>query len=151
MPDHGVTAPPAGGDEFVIVLTDQPKNVDAISQIVRHLLPPVCEPIRLDGREVTITARIGVCSYPDDGADVDAFLGAADAAMHRVKEIGRDNFPIHTHAKVHGKFLLQEELRNAIARSGRRPLAAIAPHSCAAAPIAGGWHRPAYYGIDMVH
>jgi diguanylate cyclase (GGDEF)-like protein len=109
-----------GGDEFVVVLTDQPKNVDAISQIVRKLHAAISEPIRLDGREVTITASIGVANYPDDGADVDALLGAADAAMYRAKEVGRDNFQFYTpelNAKVQGKFLLQEELRNAIARS----------------------------------
>ena len=47
-------------------------------------------------------------------------LANADAAMYRAKEIGRDNFQFYTpelNTKVHEKFLLQEELRNAIARS----------------------------------
>ncbi len=47
-------------------------------------------------------------------------LAKADAAMHRVKEIGRDNFQFCTpelNIKVHERFLLQKELRNAIARS----------------------------------
>jgi diguanylate cyclase (GGDEF)-like protein len=108
-----------GGDEFVIVLPDQPKNADAISQTVRKLQTAISEPIRFDGRDVTITASIGIASYPDDGADVDALLGAADAAMYRAKEIGRDNFQFYTpelNTKVQGKFLLQEELRNAVAR-----------------------------------
>ena len=40
--------------------------------------------------------------------------------MYRAKEIGRDNFQFYTpelNTKVHEKFLLQEELRNAVARS----------------------------------
>ena len=40
--------------------------------------------------------------------------------MYRAKEIGRDNFQFYTpelNAKVHEKFLLQEELRNAVARA----------------------------------
>ena len=40
--------------------------------------------------------------------------------MYRAKEIGRDNFQFYTpelNTKVHEKFLLQEELRNALARS----------------------------------
>ena len=109
-----------GGDEFVIVLSDQPKNAGAISQIVRKLQRAIGEPIRLDGHDVTITVSVGIANYPDDGADVDALLGAADAAMYRAKEIGRDNFQFYTpelNTKVQGKFLLQEELRNAVARS----------------------------------
>ncbi len=109
-----------GGDEFVIVLSDQPKNAGAISQIVRKLQKAIGEPIRLDGHDVTITVSIGIANYPDDGADVDALLGAADAAMYRAKEIGRDNFQFYTpelNTKVQGKLLLQEELRNAVARS----------------------------------
>ena len=40
--------------------------------------------------------------------------------MYRAKEVGRDNFQFYTselNTKVHEKFLLQEELRNAVARS----------------------------------
>ena len=109
-----------GGDEFVIILPDQPKNADAISQTVRKLQTAISEPIRLDGRDVTITTSVGVASYPVDSADVDTLLAAADAAMYRAKEIGRDNFQFYTpelNIQVHGKFLLQEELRSAVARS----------------------------------
>jgi len=40
--------------------------------------------------------------------------------LYRAKDVGRDNFQFYTselNAKVHEKFLLQEELRNAVARS----------------------------------
>jgi EAL domain-containing protein (putative c-di-GMP-specific phosphodiesterase class I) len=58
--------------------------------------------------------------YADDGAEVDTLLGNADAAMYRAKDKGRDNFQFYTsdlNTKAHEKFLLQEELRNAVARS----------------------------------
>ncbi|THD44595.1 MAG: EAL domain-containing protein [Bradyrhizobium sp.] len=109
-----------GGDEFVIVLSDQPKNADTISQTVRKLQATISAPIRLEDHDVTITVSIGIASYPDDGDDVDTLLGNADAAMYRAKEIGRDNFQFYTpelNTKAHSKFLLQEELRAAVARS----------------------------------
>jgi diguanylate cyclase (GGDEF)-like protein len=109
-----------GGDEFVIVLSDQPKNADTISETVRKLQAAISAPIRLEGHDVTVTVSIGIASYPDDGDDVDTLLGNADAAMYRAKEIGRDNFQFYTPAlntKVHNKFLLQEELRAAVARA----------------------------------
>jgi EAL domain-containing protein (putative c-di-GMP-specific phosphodiesterase class I) len=63
---------------------------------------------------------LGIATYPNDGMDADAMLANADAAMYRAKEIGRDNFQFYTpemNTKVHEKFLLQKELRNAVARS----------------------------------
>jgi EAL domain-containing protein (putative c-di-GMP-specific phosphodiesterase class I) len=67
-----------------------------------------------------VASSMGIANYPSDGADADTLLANADAAMYRAKEIGRDNFQFYTpelNARVHAKFLLQEELRNAVARS----------------------------------
>jgi diguanylate cyclase (GGDEF)-like protein len=108
-----------GGDEFVIVLFDQPKNADVISEIVQELQSAIAEPVRLEGHDFRVTSSLGVATYPNDGADADTLLANADAAMYRAKEVGRDNFQFYTpelNTKVHGKFLLQEELRNAVAR-----------------------------------
>jgi EAL domain-containing protein (putative c-di-GMP-specific phosphodiesterase class I) len=80
----------------------------------------IAEPIRIDGHDFQITCSIGLANYPNDGTDADMLIANADAAMYRAKEIGRDNFQFYTpelNVKVHEKFLLQEELRNAIVRS----------------------------------
>ena len=105
-----------GGDEFVVLFLDQPESADLISAMMRKLAAAVAEPIRLGGHELTVTCSIGIANYPDDGADADTLLANADAAMYRAKEIGRDNFQFYTpelNTKVHEKFLLQEELRDA--------------------------------------
>ena len=109
-----------GGDEFVIVLFDQPKDADVISETVQKIQSAIAEPIRLEGHDLRVTSSLGVATYPNDGVDADALLANADAAMYRAKDVGRDNFQFYTpelNTKVHEKFLLQEELRNAIARS----------------------------------
>jgi diguanylate cyclase (GGDEF)-like protein/PAS domain S-box-containing protein len=109
-----------GGDEFVIVLFDQPKDVDVISETVRKIQSAIAEPVYLEGYDLRVTSSLGVASYPDDGKDAEALLANADATMNRAKEVGRDNFQFYTpelNTKVHGKFLLREELRNALARS----------------------------------
>jgi diguanylate cyclase (GGDEF)-like protein/PAS domain S-box-containing protein len=109
-----------GGDEFVVVLADQRKSADAISDIAKKIQAVVAEPVHLDGHDLTVTSSIGIANYPDDGVDGDTLLANADAAMYRAKEVGRANFQFYTpelNTKVHGKFLLQEELRNAVARS----------------------------------
>jgi diguanylate cyclase (GGDEF)-like protein/PAS domain S-box-containing protein len=109
-----------GGDEFVVVLSDQPKSADSISETVRKIQSAIAEPVRLEGHDLRVTGSIGIANYPDDGIDADTLLANADAAMYRAKDVGRDNFQLYTpelNTKVHGKFLLQEELRNAVARS----------------------------------
>ena len=109
-----------GGDEFVIVLFDQPKDVDAISETVRKIQSAIAEPICMEGNHLRVTSSIGIASYPNDGVDADTLLANSDAALYRAKDVGRDNFQFYTselNAKVHEKFLLQEELRNAVARS----------------------------------
>ena len=109
-----------GGDEFVIVLFDQPKDVDVISETVRKIQSAIAEPVCLEGHDLRVTSSIGIANYPNDGVDADTLLANADAAMYRAKDVGRDNFQFYTselNAKVHEKFLLQEELRNAVARS----------------------------------
>ena len=109
-----------GGDEFVVLLLDQPKDIDAISATIQKLASAVAEPVNLDGHELRVTASMGIANYPSDGTDADTLLANADAAMYRAKAAGRDNFRFYTpelNTRVHEKFLLQEQLRNAVARS----------------------------------
>jgi len=109
-----------GGDEFVIVLVDQPKDAGVISETIQKIQTAIAGPIRLEGHDLRVTSSIGVANYPDDGVDATTLLANADAALYRAKDIGRDNFQFYTselNTKVHGKFLLQGELRNAVAES----------------------------------
>jgi diguanylate cyclase (GGDEF)-like protein len=107
-----------GGDEFVVLLVDQPKNADIVTATLQKLRSAIAEGVRLEGHDLRVTGSIGIANYPNNGTDADALLASADAAMYRAKEIGRDNFQFYTpelNTKVHEKFLLQEELRNAVA------------------------------------
>lgn len=109
-----------GGDEFVIVLFDQPTNVDLISETLQKIRTAIAEPVHLGEHWLRATASIGIANYPKDGAVPDTLLANADAAMYRAKEIGRDNFQFYApefNTRAHEKFVLQEELRNALARS----------------------------------
>ena len=108
-----------GGDEFVVLLFDQEKSLDSVAAIVRNLQVAIAAPFEIAGHTLRVSSSIGVVNYPNDGDDADALLANADAAMYRAKELGRDNFQFYgpeMNVKVHDRFLLQEELRNAVAR-----------------------------------
>ncbi|KUM25889.1 histidine kinase [Mesorhizobium loti] len=108
-----------GGDEFVIVLFDQTPDVEFITATVQKIRAAVAEPVHLGKHNLRTTASFGVANYPGDGATADTLLANADAAMYRAKELGRDNVQFYApelNSKNQEKFLLQEELRNALAR-----------------------------------
>jgi len=79
-----------GGDEFVIILTDLPQ-ADDVDQIAEKILGTLSRPIEVAGRDVFVTASIGVSLYPRDGDHGEILLRYADMAMYRVKEHGRNS------------------------------------------------------------
>jgi diguanylate cyclase (GGDEF)-like protein len=76
-----------GGDEFV-VLMDELSDREPISRVSQRILDAVAQPFALEGRELHISASIGISVYPDDGRTL---LRNADIAMHRAKEKGGNN------------------------------------------------------------
>ena len=78
-----------GGDEFVMLLEEIASRENALS-IGQKLIGELCEPYSIAGQEVTVTASIGVSTYPEDGVDAATLLRHADAAMYRAKAKGRN-------------------------------------------------------------
>ncbi len=76
-----------GGDEFVMVLPDQPTRESA-TPVLRRVLESISEPVSIDGCEVCVSCSIGAAFFPQDGADADTLLKNADAAMYHSKERG---------------------------------------------------------------
>jgi diguanylate cyclase (GGDEF)-like protein/PAS domain S-box-containing protein len=70
-----------GGDEFLLVLEDLGTPADA-ANIARKLLDALQLPLALDGRELFVTASIGIAMYPDDGSNWSELIRNADTAMY---------------------------------------------------------------------
>lgn len=83
-----------GGDEFVILLPQTPK--EQAVHVARRLRLSLNESHFLQGEDldVRITASFGVSAYPQDGGSKDEVLRLADEAMYRVKETTRDGIEI---------------------------------------------------------
>jgi diguanylate cyclase (GGDEF)-like protein/PAS domain S-box-containing protein len=84
-----------GGDEFVIsvVLKDGVTNA---AKVARRVLGRLAEPVVIEGREIAVTASIGIALFPSDGADADVLMRQADAAMYNAKTLGRNRFQFYT-------------------------------------------------------
>ena len=83
-----------GGDEFVIILNEIHDTEDVIA-IVEKIVTSFEAPFRLSNYEVNTTVSVGVCMFPNDGADVDSLMKAADAAMYKAKEVGRNTYEFY--------------------------------------------------------
>ncbi|MCY7372950.1 MAG: EAL domain-containing protein [Spirochaetaceae bacterium] len=73
-----------GGDEFVVVCEDLGAD-DAVERLAERLLAGIERPVRIDGRNVTITASIGVAVAGPHVESGDQLIRIADLAMYRAK------------------------------------------------------------------
>ncbi|MCB5206905.1 bifunctional diguanylate cyclase/phosphodiesterase [Methylovorus mays] len=108
-----------GGDEFVVLVEDC-GDTDYLNTIARKIMATLAQPFILVGRELFISASIGISVYPDDGLDTASLLKHADAAMYRAKESGKNTFRFYAaEANTNSVELLtlENNLRRAVERN----------------------------------
>ncbi len=108
-----------GGDEFA-VLIENAAGPQEIVDIAERLAGAIAaEPFQVAGREMAITASLGVAF--DDPDVAEHLLRNADLAMSRAKDAGGGRvevFAAHMHADVIRRLELATDLRAAIADGG---------------------------------
>jgi diguanylate cyclase (GGDEF)-like protein/PAS domain S-box-containing protein len=78
-----------GGDEFVVVLTEQTDDA-GIAQVLKRIGEALAQPIELAGVRHVLTPSLGHCRYPEAGRDAETLLRHADLAMYEAKRQGRN-------------------------------------------------------------
>ena len=114
----GDTVARLGGDEFVVLLEDVGAPLD-LGIVAQKLISALAPNFVIAGREVHITASIGVSTYPADATDMRSLLKFADIAMYRAKEQGRNTFRFYSaQMNKHSveQLTLEAELRGALER-----------------------------------
>ena len=78
------------GDEFVLVLTNQPslRFTVNMTERLRHSLS---QPVLVNNVEIAASASMGVSIFPHDGASPFELVRAADAAMYHAKGQGKSD------------------------------------------------------------
>ena len=61
---------------------------DQIAALAQRMLAAIAQPLTIGGVVTTPNACIGVCAYPEDGADIETLLRHADQAMYAAKSQG---------------------------------------------------------------
>ena len=75
------------------------------------------QPLTIDGRLLATSASVGASMYPDHADDAEQLLRAADVALFRAKELGRNRHALYKPALYDAaaqRFRLEQSLRRAV-------------------------------------
>ena len=85
-----------GGDEFVIALWEL-SHADGVAKLVSKVMQAVSQPYRIQDRDVSMTASVGVGIYPTHGEEVETLMKSADMALYEAKRTGKNDYRIAAH------------------------------------------------------
>ena len=144
----GDTLARLGGDEFALLLPDVSDPAVAVS-VAEAILAAVRAPLPLEGRELIVTASVGIALRTPEVRDPQALLRCADVALCRAKAAGRAGHAVFApgmNADALARLELEHDLRLAVERG------AVAVHYQPKVDLTSGaitelealarWHHP---------
>jgi diguanylate cyclase (GGDEF)-like protein len=106
-----------GGDEFTFIYEDA-RSVQAIHEVGWDLVRAFHKLISVDERELSVSVSVGASIFPEHEHDAEALLRAADSALFRAKDLGRNQLAMFTPQLIESaaaRFTIEQGLRRAIA------------------------------------
>ena len=108
-----------GGDEFIVILFGEDR-LKTIAQIANRLVSASQREYEVGGRNIHMSASVGVTLYPGDGNEAEEILKNADSAMYAAKAAGRNCwrfFEPEMLKDAYFKWSLTQSLRHALERN----------------------------------
>ncbi len=105
-----------GGDEFTLLI-EELRTVDEVERRAAALVATLQQPLTIEGRALATTASVGASLFPDHADDPEGLLRAADVALFRAKELGRNRYALYRPALYDAaaqRFRLEQALRQAV-------------------------------------
>ena len=84
-----------GGDEFMVVLPEIQGQND-LQTLATKINEHIGEPFCIEGRDLYVSASIGLTLFPDDAVNPEVLLTNADTAMYRAKSEGKNTYRFFT-------------------------------------------------------
>jgi diguanylate cyclase (GGDEF)-like protein/PAS domain S-box-containing protein len=133
-----------GGDEFVVLLTSVVEPAEA-AIVAERLLDQITEPIDVSGRQLSLTASVGIAI----GSSAGELLKQADAAMYRAKAHGEADYAFYDDEldqAALNRFKRLAELREAIQRQeftlAYQPVVSLDPFAVVGVEALLRWQHP---------
>ncbi|MDF2880323.1 MAG: diguanylate cyclase protein [Clostridiaceae bacterium] len=101
-----------GGDEFIFLHRDAFYMEDIVNN-AQKILNIFKQPINIKGKEISISASIGIAIYPKDGYSFNELLKNSDIAMYYAKESGKKRYKFYSkemNTKISKKLKLERDL-----------------------------------------
>jgi diguanylate cyclase (GGDEF)-like protein/PAS domain S-box-containing protein len=105
-----------GGDEFAVLVVDAADQAGVVA-LAERVLGLVAQPYRIQGRDIRVTASIGIAFADEEGVDAEVLLRSADVAMYLAKDRGKNRYAVfeaHMHTSVFERLELKADLVRAI-------------------------------------
>ncbi len=107
-----------GGDELVILLVDT--DLDGAIHVAERILEKLRLPFSLGGRQLFVTASLGITVDDGNGKNASDLLRDADLAMYRAKHSGKSRYAVFEkamNAQALERLELEHGLRRAVERN----------------------------------
>jgi diguanylate cyclase (GGDEF)-like protein len=137
-----------GGDEFAVLIEGRESN-EEIERVVERIVRELGQPLFVEGREIFVTASVGVAMCVPAYSAVEEIMRDADTAMYYAKTSGRSRFAIfngtmHDHASR--RLQIATQLRRALEREqlflSYQPVVSLASGTIEAFETLLRWEHP---------
>jgi diguanylate cyclase (GGDEF)-like protein len=105
-----------GGDEFTLVCGNLVDD-ESVREIGQRIVSSFQKLISVDERELSLSVSVGASIFPQHAGDAQTLLRAADSALFRAKELGRNQLAIFTPELIRSaaaRFATEQGLRRAL-------------------------------------
>jgi diguanylate cyclase (GGDEF)-like protein/PAS domain S-box-containing protein len=105
-----------GGDEFTVIIDDM-ETPEYAALVARKMLQALAKPFWHAEQSLSLSASIGIAMFPDNSMDSDKLMLAADLAMYRAKNTGRNTFEFFTpelNIRAKARLMLEQGLRQGL-------------------------------------
>jgi diguanylate cyclase (GGDEF)-like protein len=146
----GDTVGRLGGDEFVVVVETLDSEA-ALVVLAERLVTAIAVPVKTGGRDVVVSASIGVALVRDGSIDADQLLREADTAAHRAKAAGRGRAEVFDEGlrrELHERMRLESAMRAGLAGDEfelhYQPIVRVVTGTVDGYEALVRWHRPGH-------
>jgi diguanylate cyclase (GGDEF)-like protein/PAS domain S-box-containing protein len=107
------------GDQFGLLIPDVGSEDNAARMLQQWSRDVLGSPYLVSEHELMVSTKFGIAIFPDDGADADALLKNAEAALMRAKATGERYlfYNQRMSERVAGQLTLENKLRHALKRN----------------------------------
>ncbi|HET7037768.1 MAG TPA: EAL domain-containing protein [Thermomicrobiaceae bacterium] len=144
------TAARLAGDEFVVLLEDLNNPAEA-ALVAERILKQLAAPFSFGGREVQVSASVGVAISNSPLDAPEELLHRADVAMYRAKQQGKNRFEVFDQRlsrEIHERLRTEHDLRRALEHDELRllfqPEVRLSDDAIVGVEALVHWERPGY-------